>query len=98
MGVAFAANLFTLFLFYEMLTLVTYPLVGHKETAEARAGARKYVIYLLGAAKVFLVAAIILVYNVAGTLEFRSRSEEHTSELQSPYDLVCRLLLEKKKT
>src|SRR3989454_9718847 len=72
MGVAFAANLFTLFLFYEMLTLVTYPLVGHKETAEARAGARKYVIYLLGAAKVFLVAAIILVYNVAGTLEFRS--------------------------
>src|SRR5207248_9427707 len=28
----------------------------------------------------------------------RSRSEEHTSELQSPYDLVCRLLLEKKKT
>src|SRR6058998_2872638 len=72
MGVAFAANLFTLFLFYEMLTLVTYPLVGHKETADARAGARKYVIYLLGAAKVFLVAAIILVYNVAGTLEFRS--------------------------
>src|SRR5207245_1346481 len=71
-GVAFAANLFTLFLFYEMLTLVTYPLVGHKETAEARAGARKYVIYLLGAAKVFLVAAIILVYNAAGTLEFRS--------------------------
>src|SRR5437867_13196491 len=55
-----------------MLTLVTYPLVGHKETAEARAGARKYVIYLLGAAKVFLIAAIILIYNVAGTLEFRS--------------------------
>ena len=35
LGVAFAANLFTLFLFYEGLTLVTYPLVGHKETAEA---------------------------------------------------------------
>jgi len=71
-GVAFSANLFTLFLFYEALTLVTYPLVGHKETAEARAGARKYVIYLLGAAKLFLLAAIILTYNVAGTLEFRS--------------------------
>ena len=70
-GVAFSANLFTLFLFYEALTLVTYPLVGHKETAEARAGARKYIIYLLGAAKVLLVAAIILTYNVAGTLEFR---------------------------
>jgi len=71
-GVAFAANLFTLFLFYEALTLVTYPLVGHKGTAEARAGARKYVIYLLGAAKVFLLAAIILTYNIAGTLDFRN--------------------------
>jgi multicomponent Na+:H+ antiporter subunit D len=69
-GVALAANLFTLFLFYEALTLVTYPLVGHKETVEARAGARKYVIYLLGAAKVLLLAAIILTYNAAGTLEF----------------------------
>ena len=70
-GVAFSANLFTLFLFYEALTLVTYPLVGHHQTAEARAGARKYVIYLLGAAKVFLLAALILTYNLAGTLEFR---------------------------
>ena len=70
-GVAFSANLFTLFLFYEALTLVTYPLVGHKETPEAKAGARKYVIYLLGAAKVFLLAAIILTFNVAGTLEFQ---------------------------
>lgn len=71
MGVAFSANLFTLFLFYEALTLTTYPLVAHKETPEAKAGARKYIIYLLGAAKVFLMAAIILTYNVAGTLEFR---------------------------
>jgi multicomponent Na+:H+ antiporter subunit D len=70
--VAFAANLFTLFLFYEALTLVTYPLVGHKETADAKAAARKYLIYLLGAAKVFLLSAIILTYNVAGTLEFRA--------------------------
>jgi multicomponent Na+:H+ antiporter subunit D len=71
MGVAFSANLFTLFVFYEALTLSTYPLVAHKETPEAKAGGRKYVIYLLGAAKVFLVAAIILTYNIAGTLEFR---------------------------
>ncbi len=71
-GVAFSANLFTLFLFYEALTLTTYPLVAHKETAEAKSGARKYVIYLLGAAKVMLIPAIILTYNLAGTLEFRS--------------------------
>jgi len=72
MGVALSANLFTLFLFYEALTFVTYPLVGHKQTDEAKAGARKYIIYLLGAAKVFLVAAIILTYSIAGTLDFRS--------------------------
>jgi len=70
MGVAFAANLFTLFLFYEGLTLSTYPLVAHKETPEARAGARKYIIYLLGAAKALLLTAIILTYNLTGTLEF----------------------------
>jgi multicomponent Na+:H+ antiporter subunit D len=70
-GVAFSANLFTLFLFYEGLTFVTYPLVGHKETAEARAGARKYIVYLLGAAKVGLLAALILTWNLAGTLDFR---------------------------
>ncbi|MCP3915728.1 MAG: monovalent cation/H+ antiporter subunit D family protein [bacterium] len=71
-GVAFAANLFTLFLFYEGLTFVTYPLVGHMETKEARAGARKYIIYLLGSAKVFLLAAIVLTYQFAGTLDFAS--------------------------
>jgi len=70
MGVAFSANLFTMFLFYEGLTIITYPLVAHKGTVEAKNGARKYVIYLLGAAKTFLVAAIILTYNLAGTLEF----------------------------
>ncbi len=70
MGVAFAANLFTLFLFYEGLTLSTYPLVAHKETPEARAGGREYIIYLLGAAKLLLLTAIILTYNLTGTLEF----------------------------
>lgn len=70
MGVAFSANLFTMFLFYEGLTIITYPLVAHKDDAESKAGARKYVIYLLGAAKAFLLAAIILTYNLAGTLEF----------------------------
>ena len=66
-GVAFSANLFTMFLFYEGLTIITYPLVAHKGTDEAKHGARKYVIYLLGTAKAFLVAAIILTYNLAYT-------------------------------
>jgi multicomponent Na+:H+ antiporter subunit D len=88
MGVAFSANLFTLFLFYEALTLATYPLVGHEETAEAKAGARKYIIYLLGAAKVFLMAAIVLTYNVAGTLEFRKGGILPPSALQGEPTLL----------
>ena len=42
MGIAFAANMFTLFLFYEVLTLSTYPLVAHKGTLAAVKGARTY--------------------------------------------------------
>ncbi len=71
MGVAFSANLFTMFLFYEGLTIITYPLVAHKENSESIHGARKYVVYLLGAAKTFLLAAIIITYNLAGTLDFQ---------------------------
>ena len=83
-GVAFSANLFTMFLFYEGLTIITYPLVAHKGTDEAKHGARKYIIYLLGAAKVFLVAAIILTYNLAGTLEF-SKSGIFPAGIQSAH-------------
>ncbi len=72
MGVAFCANLFTLFLFYEILTFITYPLVIHKESPEAYSAGRKYIVYLLGTSKTFLLAAIILTYTVAGTLEFSS--------------------------
>ena len=48
MGIAFAGNLFTLFVFYELLTLVTYPLVTHHGTEEARRGGRVYLGLLLG--------------------------------------------------
>ncbi len=71
LGVAFSGNLFTLFLFYEILTFVTYPLVIHHETAEAFAGGRKYMVYLLGTSKTFLLAALLLTYVVAGTLELK---------------------------
>ncbi len=81
-GVAFSANLFTMFLFYEGLTIITYPLVAHKGTTEAKSGARKYAIYLLGAAKVFLVAAIILTYNLTGTLDF-SKAGIFPTDIQS---------------
>lgn len=68
-GVAFAANLFTLLLFYEILTVITYPLVAHKETKESYSAAWKYFVYLFGTS-VFQLSALILVYVYAGTLEF----------------------------
>jgi len=70
MGAAFSANLLTLFIFYEVLTLCTFALVAHKETPEAMAGARRYLTYLLGTSLLFMMSAIVLTYNVAGTLDF----------------------------
>ncbi len=70
MGIAFSANLFTLFLFYELLTLSTYPLVAHKETDEAKAGARTYLGILMSTSIVFLLVAVIWTWIIAGTTDF----------------------------
>lgn len=70
MGVAFSANLLTLFIFYEVLTISTYPLVTHKGDAKAKAGGRTYLGILMTTSIVFLLPAIIWVYAAAGTLDF----------------------------
>ena len=69
MGVALAANLLTLFVFYELLTLATYPLVTHAETDEARAAGRTYLAYTLGGG-VLVLGGTVLVYALAGTTAF----------------------------
>ena len=69
-GIAFSANLLTLFVFYEILTVATYPLVIHKETSEAIMGGRKYLVYTLTAGVVILFAAI-WIYSMTGTLDFK---------------------------
>jgi len=71
-GGAFSANLFTLVIFYEILSLITYPLVYHKENKESWLGSRRYLIYLMGASKTFLLAGLALTYQYAGTLEFKA--------------------------
>jgi len=71
MGIAFAANLLTLVIFYEILTIATYPLVMHKETPEAISGGRKYLIYLLTGG-VFLLFALALTYQLSGTVDFQA--------------------------
>jgi multicomponent Na+:H+ antiporter subunit D len=71
-GVAFSANLFTLYLFYEVLSLSTYPLVTHEQNAEARFSGRKYLTYILGTSIGLALPAMLLTYSLAGTLDFRS--------------------------
>jgi len=70
MGIAYSANLLTLFLFYEVLTLITYPLVTHHGDAEARRGGRTYLGVLLGTSIVLFLPAIIATWWIAGTVEF----------------------------
>jgi multicomponent Na+:H+ antiporter subunit D len=70
MGVAMAANLFTLFIFYETLTLATYPLVTHRGDAAARRAGRIYLGTLVGASVVLFLPGIIGVASVAGSTTF----------------------------
>jgi multicomponent Na+:H+ antiporter subunit D len=70
MAIAFSGNLFSLFLFYETLTLATYPLVTHKATPEAMAGGRKYLITLMSTSIGLLLPAVAITAYLAGTLDF----------------------------
>ena len=64
LGIAMAGNLVTLYMFYEMLTLVTFPLVLHDRTREARRASRMYLYYSIGgAACAFMGLVFVLVYG-----------------------------------
>ncbi len=70
LGVAFSANLFTLFAFYEVLTLCTFPLVTHHQTEESRRAGRVYLGILLTTSVGFQLLAIIWTWELAGTVDF----------------------------
>ena len=69
-GIAFSANLLTLFIFYEVLTLSTYPLVTHKGSDDAVHSGRLYLGILLTTSICFFLPAIILTQNLAGSISF----------------------------
>ncbi len=71
LGIAMAANLITFFIFYEMLTIATYPLVVHYRDEKARQSGRKYLIYTLVSGQLFF-AAIACVYMFCGTGDFQA--------------------------
>jgi multicomponent Na+:H+ antiporter subunit D len=70
MGVALSGNMLTLFVFYEALSISTYPLVTHSGTDEARRAGRVYLGILLGTSIGFLLFAVGLTWVSAGTLDF----------------------------
>jgi multicomponent Na+:H+ antiporter subunit D len=69
LGVAFSGNLVALYLFYELLTFTTYPLVIHERSAAAMKAGAKYILYNLSGAGAILMA-IVITYNLAGKLDF----------------------------
>jgi multicomponent Na+:H+ antiporter subunit D len=71
LGIALSRNLLTLFLFYEILTFSTYPLVAHHGTESAKRGARIYLSVLVSTSILFLLLAIVWTHQLCGTLEFK---------------------------
>lgn len=83
LGVALSANMFTLFIFYELMTLFTYPLIIHEETEQARRAGLKYLVYSVSAGAVILLA-LILQYYYGGTLSFLGHGTLKLSQVGKP--------------
>lgn len=71
LGIALSSNLLTFFVFYETLTIFSYPLVLHERNEEALSASRKYLAYTLVSGQLFL-AGTVGVYCISGTMDFRA--------------------------
>lgn len=92
LGVAFAGNLLTLYLFYELLSLSTWPLVTHHQNLEARSGGRTYLSHLLGTSITFAIPAILFTYwQSDGDLDFGPEAILAQSDL-GPWPALALLL------
>jgi multicomponent Na+:H+ antiporter subunit D len=69
-GCAFSDNLLTLYLFYEIVSVTTYPLVAHHQDDEGYEGGKKYLVYLTTTAKGLVLPAMVLIYVLTGSLDF----------------------------
>ncbi len=92
-GIALAGNLVTFLMFYEMLTLATYPLIIHRGTPQALLAGRNYLIYTFGGGSVFLFAVIWL-QSLTGAADFSAAGlspdllEQHSTELRMIFVLL----------
>ncbi|QFS88213.1 MULTISPECIES: complex I subunit 5 family protein [unclassified Marinobacter] len=94
MGIALAGNLFTFFLFYEMLTLSTYPLVVHRGTTKALRAGRNYIIYTLTGGAVLLFA-IAWLHGLVGDLRFQEGGyfSDIAPSMQGPLTIIFVLMI-----
>lgn len=69
-GVALSENLLTLYIFYEILSLSTYPLVTHHQDAEARSAGRRYLAFIVGGSIGLVLPAMLVIYTATGSLTF----------------------------
>lgn len=71
-GCAFSDNMLTLYLFYEIVSVCTYPLVAHHQDEESYEGGKKYIAYLTATAKGLVLPAMAAIYALTGTLDFQT--------------------------
>ena len=91
-GVAMAGNLFTFVLFYEMLTLATWPLVVHRGTPQAIAAGRVYLKYTLLGGAAILVATVLL-HGLVGSPSFMPGGYLPQSDVHQAWLWVIFILL-----
>lgn len=88
MAICWSSNLLTLFIFYELLTLSTYPLVTHAGTDAAKKGGRIYLGILLSTSIAFLLFAILGTWAVTGTLDFKPGGILHEASPGAPLGIL----------
>ncbi len=90
-GCAFSDNLFTLYLFYEIVSISTYPLVAHHQDEEGYEGGKKYLVYLTTTVKGLVLPAMVVIYVLTGTLDFADNI--HTGILSAGSDRLLVTIL-----
>lgn len=91
MGCAFSDNLLTLYLFYEIVSITTYPLVAHHQDEEGYEGGKKYLVYLTTTAKGLILPAMVLIYVLTGSLDFADNIHTGIIPLSVHHGLIAAL-------
>lgn len=87
MGVAFSANMLTMYLFYEFLTLATLPLVMHEMDAKAFHAGKMYIIFMMGGAAMAFIGLVIIISYSNGT-DFLMGGMLNLREIKNNLDVI----------